>query len=417
MAGPDWQTTTAVKPDPGASPAGADAGDASPGGDAGAPPPFLAGVFEAIGARPYSFDFFHALRLVQCGCASGPRLGASKSPEQDPVRFCQRPSLAFAAATIDELERGTPPKLFVNFFGLFGPNGPLPLQLTDYALRRQLGQRADVGADEARGLSREKREPARAEETSSRGDNTLPAFCDVFHHRLISLFFRAWACNQQTVDFDRPEDQRFPFYLGSSFGLASETNERGEFQPHADALPTGAKLFYAGRLACPTRNAEGLEAILEDYFGVAAEVQTFHGRWLELPPEDRCRLGYSPETGTLGMTAIAGSRIWDSQLTFRVRLGPMPLADFTRFLPGSRSLERLTSWVANYAGAQYFWDLQVLLAAAEVPATVLAFDRPAQMGRLGWTAWLKSRPMERDAEDMILSPEQAMNTTKTATYG
>ena len=415
MAGTAGQTPTALKPDPGAVPVGADPAPAGSGGGADASSPLLAAVLEALGARPYAYDFFHALRLVQCGAASGPRLGASKSPEQDPVRFGQRPSLAFAAATIDALERGTPPKLLVNFFGLFGPNGPLPLHLTDYALRRQLGQRADVGADEARGLRPDRRDPAHAEEASSRGDNTFPAFCDIFHHRLISLFFRAWACNQQTVDFDRPNDQRFPFYIGSGFGLASETNERGEFRPHRDALPTGAKLYYAGRLACPTRHAEGLEAILGDYFGVAAEVREFQGRWLELPGENRCRLGHSPETGTLGATAIAGSRIWDSQLTFRVRLGPMPLADFTRFLPGSRSLERLTSWVANYAGAQYFWDLQVLLAAAEVPATSLAFERPAQTGRLGWTAWLKSRPFEQDSEDMILCPAEATNPT--ATYG
>jgi type VI secretion system protein ImpH len=404
MASNDRKTPTTLAPSPDAWPAGPSPANAIPSGGAAGPPPFLARVFAEIGAQPYNFDFFHALRLVQCGCAAGPRLGASKSPEQDPVRFCQRPSLAFAAATLEELERGTPPKLYVNFFGLFGPNGPLPLHLTDYALRRQMGQKPDVGADEARGLKPEKRDAGKSEETSFRRDNTFPAFADVFHHRLISLFFRAWACNQQTVDFDRQEDQRFPFYIGSSFGLASETNERGEFHPHSDALPAGAKLYYAGRLACPTRNAEGLEAILADYFGVAAQVQTFQGRWLDLPEENRCRLGHSPDTGTLGVSAIAGSRIWDCQLAFRVRLGPMQLADFTRFLPGSRSLARLTSWVANYAGAQYFWDLQVLLAAAEVPSAALAFDRPAQMGRLGWTTWLKSQPFERDSEDMILNP-------------
>jgi type VI secretion system protein ImpH len=337
-------------------------------------------TIEAIAARPYAFDFFQAARLLQCAGANLPRLGSSHFPEEDPVRFGQRPSLAFAPSTLDGLQLGDPPKLFVNFFGLFGPNGPLPLHLTDYAIRRQLGQNA-------RGK-----------------DFTLSAFCDVFHHRLLSLFFRAWACNQQVVDFDRPDDQRFPFYLGSSFGLASETDEHGDFHPHPDALPVWAKLYYAGHLACPTRHAEGLQSILQDYFSEPAEIQTFQGRWLELPTASLCQLGNSPDTGSLGTTAIAGSRIWDSQLSFRIRLGPMRFSDFTRFLPGSRSLERLQSWVVNYAGAQYFWDLQVVLAAKDVPDTQLASDRPPQMGRLGQTTWLKSKPFDQDSEDLVLNP-------------
>ena len=148
---------------------------------------------------------------------------------------------------------------------------------------------------------------------------------------------------------------------------------------------------------------------MQDYFGEPTEIQTFRGRWLELPPENRCRLGESPETGTLGSTAIAGARVWDSQLTFRVRLGPMGLKDFSRFLPGSPSLARLQSWLAHYVGAEYFWDLQVLLTAADVPATVLASGRAPQLGRLGWTTWLKSKSAERDSDDLVLNPLGAMN--------
>ncbi len=398
MAGTNGQTPTPLKGTPMLATASIEATDAPVEGATTvlSPPPALTGALKEISEQPYTFDFFRAMRLLQCAGARLPRLGTSKSPEEDPLRFCQRPSLAFAPSTLDGLQLGTPPKLFVNFFGLFGPNGPLPLHLTDYAIRRQLGQRVETGTDEGQGQ--------KPELASRRKDSTLAGFFDVFHHRLISLFFRAWAVHQQTVDFDRPEKQRFPLYIGSAFGLGSETNEHGEFQPHADALPVWAKLFYAGRLSCQTRHAEGLQAILEDYFGEPAEIQTFQGRWLDLPPENVCRLGDSPDTGSLGSTAIAGSRIWDSQLTFRVRLGPMRLSDFTRFLPGSRALERLRSWVLNYAGAQYFWDLQVVLAADQVPDTVLTSDRPPQMGRLGCTTWLKSKPFQRDSDDLVLDP-------------
>ena len=347
-------------------------------------------VIEDLAARPYTFDFFRAVRLLQCAGADLPRLGTSNSPEQDPVRFGQRPSLAFAPSTLDGLDLGPIPKLFVNFFGMFGPNGPLPLHLTDYAIRRQLGQSVDDGGDD---------KPL----PSGRKDNTMVAFMDIFHHRLVSLFFRAWACNQIVVDFDRPQDQRFPFYIGSSFGLGSETNDYGQFQPHPDPLPVSAKLYYAGRLACQTRNAEGLQAILQDYFGEPVEIQTFQGRWLELPPDSICKLGDSPATGQLGINAIAGSRFWDCQLSFRVRVGPTRFSSFTRFLPGSDSLERLRSWVLNYVGIQYFWDLQIVLAAKDVPDTPLTSNRAPQLGRLGWTTWLKSKPFAHDSDDLVLN--------------
>jgi type VI secretion system protein ImpH len=360
-------------------------------------------LLEALSAQPYTFDFFRAVRLLQCAFADRPRIGSSRSPEEDPVRFGQRPSLAFAPSTLDGLQPGPRPRLYVNFFGLFGPTGPLPLHLTDYAIRRQLGQKAETGHEEGRD-QRAERASSRTELPSSRKDYTLSAFLDVFHHRLISLFFLAWARNQQVVDFDRPKGQRFPFYLGTFFGLGNEANEHGEFEPFEDALPAWAKLYYAGHLACPTRHAEGLRSVIEDYFGVATRAETFRGRWLDLPPENQCRLGGSPEAGCLGLSVVAGARIWDSQLSFRLRLGPMSFRDFQRFLPGSRSLQRLSSWVTNYVGTQYFWDLQLVLKAEEVPETVLRRDRPPQAGRLGWTIWLKSQPMARDSEDLVLNP-------------
>ena len=175
-----------------------------------------------------------------------------------------------------------------------------------------------------------------------------------------------------------------------------------------DAVPDEAKLFFSGRLACQTRNAEGLEAIVEDFFAVKAEVRTFIGRWLDLPPDSVCKLGASPDTGSLGSTAIVGSRVWDCQLSFRLRLGPMRLADLERMLPTGHSFPRLKCWVLNYCGQHFFWDVQLVLQAAEVPETCLG-----KTGRLGWTTWLKTRPFDHDAEDLILQPPL---TPQTAGY-
>ena len=325
-------------------------------------------MMQRLAERPFANDFFQAVRLLESRYPGFPRIGHSQALSQDPVRFWQNPSLAFAPSTIEALEQAapeTPPKLAVRFFGLFGPNAPLPPHLTEYALERQLHY----------------------------GDRTLTAFLNVFHHRLLSFFYCAWATNQKAVDLDRPDNQRFAAFIGSFLGIGMDALQQ------RDAVPDPAKLFFSGRLACQTRNAEGLEAILQDFFAVKTEVQSFIGRWLALPPENVCNLGGSPETGCLGATTIVGSRFWDCQLSFRIRMGPMKLHDFERMLPVGQSFPRLKCWVLNYSGEQFFWEVQLVLEAQAVPDTCLG-----RAGRLGWTTWLKTKPFDHDADDLILQP-------------
>jgi type VI secretion system protein ImpH len=323
-------------------------------------------VIERLATQPFAFDFFRAVRLIESRHPDRPRIGCSASPSADPVRFAQLPSLAFAPSTIASFGATAPgraPRLAVRCFGLFGPNAPLPPHLTEYAIERQ----------------------------RHHGDHTLAAFLNVFHHRLISFFYRAWAANQMILDLDRPDEPRYATFIGSFFGIGMP-----EFQ-HRDAVPDAAKLYFAGRLACQARNAEGLEAILGDFFAVPAQVRTFQGRWLDLPPDSVCRLGDSVHTGSVGSTLVVGSKFYDRQLSFRVRLGPMTLADLRRLLPDGRSFPRLQCWVRHYCGDTFIWDVQLVLAAAEVPATCLG-----RAGQLGWTTWLKTRPFAQDATDVIL---------------
>jgi type VI secretion system protein ImpH len=167
---------------------------------------------------------------------------------------------------------------------------------------------------------------------------------------------------------------------------------------HRDEIGDVPKMYYAGRLACYARNAEGLQAILQDYFDVPAQIEQFVGQWLELPDDCRCRLGESPGTGKLGLTTIVGRRTWECQLKFRIIIGPVTLAAYRRFLPGQESLRRLAAWVRRYVGEGLDWDVQLVLAAGEVPGTVLGGE-----GMLGWTTWLVSGRMKRDARDLVLS--------------
>lgn len=314
-------------------------------------------------SEPYAFEFFAAVRLLQSHAAGSPRIGHSRSPREDPVRFAQTPALDFAPSALERFEQpddpAKPPVLYARHFGLFGPAGPLPLGLTEFARQRLLHN----------------------------GDSTFADFCDVFHHRLTSFFFRAWAGAQKTVDFDRPQDEQWTRYIGALAGLGMDSLR------DRDEVPDAAKFFFAGRLSSQARNAEGLEAILQDYFGVPVELQSFVGRWIDLPPDARCKLGASRLTGTLGATAIAGSQTWTCQHHFRLRIGPVSLKDFQRMLPGGQAFRRLRDWVRLYCGRAFSWDVQLVLARLEVPAAQLG-----QTGRLGWNAWLKTEPFSSDTE-------------------
>jgi len=323
--------------------------------------------------EPWRFSFYQAARRLECGYQNLPRIGASQKPGDDAVRFCQEPSLAFPPSTVAAFDMAAPDRparMYVNFLGMLGPNGPLPLHITEYARQR-------MAADK---------------------DPTLARFLDVMNHRLVSLFYRAWAVNQQTVSFDRSDrgggagGDRFAMYIASLFGLGME-NLRDR-----DAAPDPAKLHYSGRFVDHTRCAEGLQALVQDYFGIQTDLIQFVGQWIDLPPDSRCKLGESRDTGVLGSTAIVGSRIWQCQYKFRLRLGPMTFAEYERLLPGGRSLQRLVAWVRNYLGQEMAWDVQLVLRKEEVPACQMG-----KVGRLGWSTWMKSRPTPRDAEDLILT--------------
>ena len=320
-----------------------------------------------------AFDFFAALRLLECAHPDQPRIGQSLRPRDDAVRFGQPASLAFSPTMLAGMRPGTHGAHYhvdVNFFGLTGANGPLPQHLTDYVRDRQ----------------------------RNAGDPTLARFFDMFHHRMIALFYRAWASAQPTVSLDRAHGDRFAGYLASLIGLGTPALRA------RDAVPDTAKLHYAGLLAAHNRNADGLAQLLSDYFKVPVAIEQFVGRWMRLPADTACRLG-SPGGGgmaVLGASTVIGRRVWNCQHQFRVVIGPVDLPDYLRLLPGGASFARLRDWVRNYAGLAYDWDINLQLRRAAVP--------PLKLGqaRTGWTSWLHSAAPTADACQAVFHPSHAV---------
>ena len=327
-------------------------------------------VIEELRENARRFHFFQAVRRLEAAHPERPRIGEALQIKDEPVRFSQYAHLRFAPSAIEALEmsrHGGRPELIVNFLGMFGPNGPLPHHLTEHAFDR----------------------------VNKHNDRSFTRFMDVFHHRVLSLFYRAWVMCNQAASHDRPETDRFLVYLGSLVGIGM----RGFTD--RDRVPDLAKLHHAGYLSRPARTATGLASVLGDFFQVPVRVREFIGTWILLPTDALCRLGESPATGGLGTTAVLGSRVWTVQQKFRVCIGPLARADFERLTPGTDSFQRLVDWVNNFAGLQLEWDVELTIRDVDVPATMLGRSG----GRLGWTSWLQAREPASNQCRLVVQPQ------------
>jgi type VI secretion system protein ImpH len=166
-----------------------------------------------------------------------------------------------------------------------------------------------------------------------------------------------------------------------------------------DEMPDNAKLFHAGILSNQTRSAEGLQTIISNFFQLPVKVEQFVGHWIKLPEDCLCRLGESPDSGSLGMNTVIGARVWDCQSRFRIVLGPLDIDQYQRLLPTGNSLQRLVSIVKNYIGMELSWDIRLILEKRQAP--LLKLGKNAQ---LGWTTWLKNGSFDKDHQDLIFDP-------------
>jgi len=233
-------------------------------------------------------------------------------------------------------------------------------------------------------------------ERARRHDTALRDFLDLFNHRIVSLFYRAWEKYRFQPAFERAvtgggEDDPFSLHLFDLIGMGTG-GLRGRLDFGDEAL-----LLYAGLMAQHPRSASALGNLLSDYFAIPVEVVQFAGQWLQITAENRTCLGGA--NNELGSSAVAGTRIWDQQAKFKLRVGPLSLAKFDRLLPGG-DIYRPFVQMARYASGQEFdFDIQLVLMGAEVPWCRLG-DRHA---RLGFSSWLKVAEFQHDADQVVLS--------------
>ncbi|HBY60839.1 MAG TPA: type VI secretion system baseplate subunit TssG [Solibacterales bacterium] len=330
--------------------------------------PFLE---DALRDDHWSFEFFQAVRLLARVFPSREPVGRFAPPEKEVVRFGAHNNVAFPASQIQSLQfdpDGGQPLMRVNFFGLTGPMGVLPMAYTEFIAERKRAK-----------------------------DDTLESFFDIFNHRLLSLFYLAWEKYRFPVRFEHHREDAFSRSLMSLIGIGTTGLQDRQ------KVPDLALVFYTGLLSLAPKSALALEQILSDYFGVPAEVEQFVGSWYKLPVNDQCSLDKGLEySEQVGLGAVVGDEVWSHESRVRVRLGPMPLRRYRQFLPGGVAYEPLKALTKFFAGGEMQFEIQLVLERDEVPGLELGAP-PDDGPLLGWVSWVKSRPpFGRNPEDTIL---------------
>jgi type VI secretion system protein ImpH len=323
--------------------------------------------------EPYRFEFFQAVRLLEKIFPEKRPVGRAAMPHEEVARFRSRIAIDFPASEIHEFRESADEKtgaekleMLVNFMGMVGVSGVLPQPYTDLVLDRNRHR-----------------------------DTAMWAFLDIFTHRSVSMFYRAWRKYRFPVGYERGNDA-FTGYLFDLVGLGTK-GLRGRM-----SLPDESLLPYCGLIAQKPHSCNAIENVLSDYFGAKAKIQQYCGQWLVLEKSDYTRLGQ--QNSKLGVSAIAGTRVWDQQSKFRVRMGPLDFKQFQAFLPSGSAFQPLRSIVKFMVGLELDFDMRLALKKKEVPSAILT-TRALRKPMLGWTTFLKTKPFKADDEQVLLQME------------
>lgn len=326
-------------------------------------------LVEEMSERPYRFDFFQAIRRIENVALDAPRIGHSSRADREPVRVHQSAEVDFAPATLNQgdVDSAGRFRLRQRFFGLWGPAGPLPLQMTEHV----------------------------RDQTRHQGDATQADFIDLFHHRMAVLFYRAWSSSRGAVQRDRPDEDQFAKHLAALSGVLTRLQARSSGDTHA-TRDQGIRHHFTGRFAALRRNADGLQAVVSSMLRTNVEVHSFVLRKWRLQAEDHTRLtlGSSPHGrgGRLGQSLTLGRSVADRLSTIGLTIGPMSYRQFQDLLPGAPGHRDLCGLIKGYTDPGIDCRVRLVLDRRNVPRMSLG-----KQGTLGRSAWLHSRPPARDA--------------------
>jgi type VI secretion system protein ImpH len=294
------------------------------------------------------FKFFQAVRLLESFKREG---------EDENIRFQPDVSLLSPTSPIKEIKlhhSSVPGKeiylMIITFMGLYGINAPVPIYFTEL-----------ISSHEA-------------------DSEPLQEFLDIFNHRLIFLFYQAWKKYRYHLTFRADGRDPLSNHLWALSGLNSKILKTLGITPIR-------LIRYTGILSMRTRSPAGLSHLLQDFFnGIRVKIKEFIPQWKEIPVAYQNRLG--EKNSQLGVNFSLGNRVLSRGWKFRITIGPISLAQYESFLPGSKHFNTLKQLVNMYTSQWLEFDVEFIVKGEDIPSIILSAQGRT---RLGFTAWLVSQ--------------------------
>lgn len=315
----------------------------------------------AVGQRlcdePQAFELLQALLLLERAQPNATPLGQGIDPRREAVRLRGPLTPFFSASQVALLEypAQAQPILSTPVFGLGGPDGPLP-----YAYQEWLQQRARLK------------------------DHGPAEFLDLFQHRLLSLLYQILRKYRVAIGFVPPEQSPVQDQLRALTGLLPRPLQERQ------AIPDGLIFARTGLFAGARRSLAGFETIVRHHFAVTVRLEQFQGAWREIPVASRSCLGRPGRNLQLGVSAVAGKRVWDEHAGVRIVLGPLNAQRYPAFLPDGTTHGQLAALAAFYFGPDL--DCSLRLLVSETSGLTLSRQAPP---RAAWNSWLEREPKRR----------------------
>jgi type VI secretion system protein ImpH len=333
---------------------------------------------ETLVERAWRFSFFQLVRLLERHAKSAARIGGRGPASDEAVRLRPEASLGFPASDVTGLSliraRGNAApryRITTGFLGLYGSTSPLPSFYSEEIL------------------------------WGDPDNNRVRDFLDIFHHRLLSFFYRCWCKYRYHIEFEHGKDDPITPRLFALIGLGTPALGEAAGVPQPERF-----IHFAGLFHQQPHSASALENVLSDYFDdLPVQVDQCTGRWIPISPTQLTSLGRN--NCRLGDDCTIGSRVFGRGGSFRIVIGPLNYEQFLEFLPDQQNHRALRSIAEFFVNDRMEFDVGVC-ACGWPRSQLLSQGSPQAMSRLGWTSWLSSDSPERERERTVFFTRAAL---------
>lgn len=309
--------------------------------------------------KPTDMDFYQAVYAIEKQLSTEQKhwhgVGRDSFPRDELIRFKSVQNLGFPGSAITAIEE-KPHKdadvkafnMMVSFFGLTGPSGVLPIHYSELVIER-LKQK----------------------------DPTMRDFFDLFNHRLISLFYRAWEKYRFACHYQGTKDNSDTF----SYVMQQLTGQQ-----------SNSGLFYGGFYTKNIRSAQQLSLQLSHLLSAEVDVVPLTGRWIHLSKTEQSRFaGKGQPQGQyaqLGHSSLLGSKVWDISSVVELSIQAKPDV-IQSLLPGQPGYIRMQQLLSDFLEPAIQCRVRLHAKIADLPGINL--QGKSQLGMGGVLLAAKSR--------------------------